>query len=241
MELPEYKVPSFTRALKSMCARGWSYVVKAGTVILLCNTAVQIMQTFTLRLDTVEEGAANTSILATVASPVAFLIAPVIGFAAWQLAAAVITGFIAKENVVGTLAVCFGISNLINVEELVMNDGAAQGVASAFGLSAVGALAYLMFNLFSPPCFAAIGAMNSEIKNKKWLFAGIGLQLSVGYVLSFLVYFFGTLFTKGALVTDGGYDALWMPIVGWIVTLSIVSIFALLIYRANRGQKKTVG
>ena len=237
MEMPEYKVPSFWRACKSMCSRGWSYIVKAGTIILLCNTAVQIMQTFTWQFSAVEEGAESSSILASIATPRAFVIAPVIGAVAWQLAAASVTGFIAKENVVGTLAVCFGISNLINVEELVMNEGAAEGVAAAFGLSAAGALAYLMFNLFTPPCFAAIGAMNSEIKSKKWLFGGIGLQLSVGYVLGFLVYFFGTLITEGTLVCENGYDALWMPIVGWVITAVIVAIFTFLVIRANRQHK----
>jgi ferrous iron transport protein B len=196
------------------------------------------MQTFTWRFAAVEEGAESTSILASIATPIAFVIAPVIGAVAWQLAAAAITGFIAKENVVGTLAVCFGISNLINVDELVMNEGAAEGVAAAFGLSAAGALAYLMFNLFTPPCFAAIGAMNSEIKSKKWLFGGIGLQLSVGYVLGFLVYFFGTLITEGTLVCENGYESLWMPIVGWGITLAIVAVFAALIYNANKGEKK---
>ncbi len=232
MELPEYKLPSLWRAFKSMCQRGWSYIVKAGTIILLCNTAVQIMQTFTWSFKVVEEGAENTSILASIAMPFAYVIAPVIGVVAWQLAAAAVTGFIAKENVVGTLAVCFGISNLINVDELVMNEGSAEGVVAAFGISTAAALAYLMFNLFTPPCFAAIGAMNSEIKSKKWLFAGIGLQLAVGYVLSFLVFFFGTLFTGAS------YGSIWMPIVGWVVTALIVALLVFLVIRADRKMKK---
>ena len=232
MELPEYKLPSVWRAFKSMCQRGWSYIVKAGTIILLCNTLVQIMQTFTWSFQVVEEGAENTSILATIATPFAFVIAPVIGVVAWELAAAAVTGFIAKENVVGTLAVCFGISNLINVDELVMNEGSAEGVVAAFGISTVAALAYLMFNLFTPPCFAAIGAMNSEIKSKKWLWAGIGLQMAVGYVLGFLVHFFGTLFT------GAGYESIWMPIVGWAITAVIVAIVVLMILRTNRNLKK---
>ncbi|MBQ8215584.1 MAG: ferrous iron transporter B [Clostridia bacterium] len=232
MELPEYKLPSLWRAFKSMCQRGWSYIVKAGTIILLCNTAVQIMQTFTWSFKVVEEGAENTSILASIAMPFAYVIAPVIGVVAWQLAAAAVTGFIAKENVVGTLAVCFGISNLINVDELVMNEGSAEGVVAAFGISTAAALAYLMFNLFTPPCFAAIGAMNSEIKSKKWLFAGIGLQLAVGYVLAFLVFFFGTLFTGAS------YGSIWMPIVGWVVTALIVALLVFLVIRADRKMKK---
>ena len=118
MELPEYKIPSVKRAFFSMCARGWAYVVKAGTIILVCNTAVQIMQSFTPALTLVEEGMADTSILAAIARPFAVLLVPIVGVAAWQLAAAAITGFIAKENVVGTLAVCYGVTHFIDTEEL---------------------------------------------------------------------------------------------------------------------------
>ena len=142
----------------------------------------------------------STSILATVAQPVAWVLVPVVGFHAWQLAAAAVTGFIAKENVVGTLAVCYGISNLINTEELAIAEGASGGeIAAVMGLTKAAALAYLMFNLFTPPCFAAIGAMNAELKNKKWLWGGIGLQLGTGYTVAFLVYQIGTLIETGSL------------------------------------------
>ena len=198
IELPEYKAPSLLRAFKSMCSRGWSYVVKAATVILLCNTVVQIMQSFTLSLKVAE--AADSSILASVAGPFAYLLVPVVGVVSWQLAAAAITGFIAKENVVGTLAVCFvGLENLIDTEELALMEGAGAEVANVFAITKVAALAYLMFNLFSPPCFAAIGAMNSEMKSAKWLWAGIGLQLGTGFTIGYLVYQIGTLITTGTL------------------------------------------
>ena len=199
IELPEYKLPSLKRAFLDMCSRGWSYVVKAGTVILLCNAAVFVMQSFDWTLSLVGEDAAHTSILATVAKPVAAVLVPVIGIKAWQMAAAAVTGFIAKENVVGTLAVCYGISNLINTEALELAEGAGTEVAAIFGITKAAALAYLMFNLFSPPCFAAIGAMNAEIKQKKWLFGGIALQLGVGYTVGFWVYQIGTLLTTGTL------------------------------------------
>ena len=118
----------------------------------------------------------------------------------WQLAAAAITGFIAKENVVGTLAVCFvGLDNLIDTEELALMEGAGAEVAGIIAITKVAALAYLMFNLFTPPCFAAIGAMNAEMKSAKWLWGGIGLQLAVGYTVAYLVYTIGTLITGGAL------------------------------------------
>ena len=191
IELPEYKVPSLWRAFKSMCGRGWSYIVKAATIILLCNTAVQVMQSFTWSFKVAEN--ANDSILASIAGPFAYVLVPVVGIVSWQFAAASVTGFIAKENVVGTLAVCFGISNLINTEELAMVEGKGSEVAIAFGITKVAALAYLMFNLYTPPCFAAIGAMNSEMKSAKWLWGGIGFQLGTGFTVSYLVYTVGTL------------------------------------------------
>ena len=233
MELPEYKAPSVVKAGKSMCQRGWAYIVKAGTIILVCNFVVHVMQNFNWKFEAIEEGMESTSILATVASPFAYIIAPVIGVVAWQLAAAAVTGFIAKENVVGTLAVCFGIANLFDLDELAMVEGAENVVAATFGISGVAALSFLMFNLFTPPCFAAIGAMNAEIKSKKWLFAGIGLQLAVGYNVAFLVYFFGSIFTPGASLGEP-----WMPILGWIVFLATAGVLTYLIIRNNKKFKE---
>ena len=198
MELPEYKLPSLKRAVTSMLARGKSYIVKAGTVILVCNTVVQIMQSFNWRFQLIEEGMEQTSILATIASPISVLLIPVCGIAAWQLAAAAITGFIAKENVVGTIAVCYAITNFIDTEELALI-GSGNEVAMTMGLTKVAALAYLMFNLFTPPCFAALGAMNSEMQNAKWFWGGVALQFATGYTIAFLVYQIGTLITTGAV------------------------------------------
>ncbi len=230
MELPEYKIPHLGKASISMLQRGWSYIVKAGTIILVCNFAVQLMQTFGWNLQPVEQ--ASDSILATVATPFAFLFAPLVGAVVWQLAAAAITGFIAKENVVGTLAVCFvGLENLIDTEALEMTGSGAE-VAAIFAMTRVAALAYLMFNLFSPPCFAAIGAMNAEMKSKKWLFAGIGLQFAVGYCLGFLVFFFGTLFVGGDL------GPLWMPILGWSLVALFAAVLIGLIIKREKELKK---
>ena len=229
MELPEYKAPSFKRAVMEMCARGWSYIVKAGTVILLCNAVVFVMQSFNFQLQMVEEGAEATSILATIAGPIAAVLVPVVGIKAWQLAAAAVTGFIAKENVVGTLAVCYGISNLIDTEALEMAEGASAEVAAVFGITKAAALAYLMFNLFTPPCFAAIGAMNAEIKQKKWLLGGLGLQLGVGYTLGFLVYQIGTYVTTGNL--GAGFKG------GLIAVLVFLSILAVLCIRGEMNAR----
>ena len=210
IELPEYRLPSLKRAAVTMVSRGWSYVVKAGTVILLCNTAVYLMQSFNWQLQPVEE--AKDSILAALAQPVAVLLIP-IGAGLWQMAAAAVTGMIAKENVVGTLAVCFGISNLIDTEGLEMVEGAGSEVAAVFGITKAAALAYLMFNLFTPPCFAALGAMNAEIRDRKWFWGGIALQLATGYSVAYVVYTIGTLLTEpaqlnvAAAVAGGGFLA----------------------------------
>jgi len=228
IELPEYKLPSLKRAFISMCSRGWAYIVKAGTIILLCNFVVHVMQTFNWSFQAVEEGMENTSILATIAGPFAWLLVPVVGFHAWQLAAAAITGFIAKENVVGTLAVCYGISNLINVEELAIVEGASGSeIAAVFGLTKAAALAFLMFNLFTPPCFAAIGAMNAELRDRKWLWGGIGLQMGTGYTVGFLVYQIGTLITTGSL--GAGFPA----------GLAIVAVFVgVLVWLCRAADKR---
>ena len=228
MELPEYKLPSLKRALISMCSRGKAYIIKAGTIILVCNAVVQIMQTFNWQLQVVEEGMENTSILATIASPVAVLLVPVVGIAAWQLAAAAITGFIAKENVVGTLAVCYAVTNFIDTEELALIGGANE-VAVAMGLTKAAALAYLMFNLYTPPCFAALGAMNSEMQSKKWLWGGIALQMGTGYTIGFLVYQIGTLITIGKL------GAGFVP--GLIVVAVMAGIVVFLIHKTNKSLK----
>ena len=229
MELPEYKLPSLKRATLSMLSRGWSYIVKAGTVILLCNTVVYLMQSFDWSLQLVEDGMAHTSILASIAGPIAVVLVPVIGITAWQLAAASVTGFIAKENVVGTLAVCYGISNLIDTDALEMVEGAGAEVAAVFGITKAAALAYLMFNLFTPPCFAAIGAMNAEITDKKWLFGGLGLQLGTGYSAGYLVYTVGTLITAPATLNIGA------AIGGGCFVLAFVLI---LTYLCVKGGKK---
>ena len=228
MELPEYKMPSFMGAFKSMLARGWSYIVKAATIILLCNMAVQIMQTFTWSFSVAEN--ADASILASIAGPFAYVLFPIVGVLSWQLAAAVVTGFIAKENVVGTLAVCFvGLENLIDTDELAMMEGAGAEIAGIIAISKVAALAYLMFNLFTPPCFAAIGSMNAEMKSKKWLFGGIGLQFGIGYTVSYLVYTFGTLIVAPETLN----------IVGVIAGLVVVLVFAFAIALLSSKNGKT--
>jgi len=240
MELPEYKAPSIVRATMSMLSRAKAYIIKAATIILVCNALVQIMQAFNWQFELVEEGMEDTSILASIATPFSVLLIP-LGFGVWQLAAAAVTGFIAKENVVGTLAVVYGITNFIDADALELVGGASE-VASTFGLTSAAALAYLMFNLYTPPCFAAIGAMNSELGSKKWLFGGIGLQLGTGYAVAFLVYQLGT------LATEGHFGTGFVP--GLIAVAAMIAILVCIVIRANNkladeyslhGRNKKVG
>ncbi len=230
IEMPAYKVPSLRGAFQSMCSRGWAYIVKATTIILLCNTAVQVMQTFDLRLGVAET--ADASILAAVARPFAYILVPIIGVLSWQFAAAAVTGFIAKENVVGTLAVCFvGLENLIDTEELALLEGAGAEAAGILAITRVAALAYLMFNLYTPPCFAAIGAMNAEMKNSKWLWGGVALQLGVGYTVGYLVYTIGTLLTAPATLNIGAAAG------GLLAVLIFAAVVCILINNTNKKMK----
>lgn len=224
MELPEYRIPSIKRATVSMLSRAKGFIIKATTIILVCNTVVHIMQTFTWKLEVAQN--VNDSILASVANPFAILFIP-LGFGIWQFAAASITGFIAKENVVGTLAVTFGISNLIDVDALELASNASSGsVESAFAIGSVAALSYLVFNLFTPPCFAAMGAIRAEVNSTKWTVGAIAYQLATGYTLAFTVYQVGTLVTTGS-VGSGFVPGLIAVVlmVGFIVRLMYVGSY----------------
>jgi ferrous iron transport protein B len=229
IELPEYKIPSLWGAFKTMMSRGWAYIVKAATIIMLCNLAVHLMQTFTWSFTVAES--ADQSILASIASPFAYLLVPIVGVLSWQLAAAAVTGLIAKENVVGTLAVCFvGLENLIDVEEFALLEGAGAEVAGIIAITKIAALAYLMFNLYTPPCFAAIGSMNSEMKSAKWLWGGIALQLGVGYTVAYFVYTIGTIITGATLNVAAAVG-------GFMAVLVMVAIVAGLILNTNKKLK----
>ncbi|MDO5025386.1 MAG: ferrous iron transport protein B [Trueperella sp.] len=231
MELPRYRLPSLRHAGVVMLQRAKAFIVKAATIILVSNLAIQVMQTFTWRLQPVPAGMEDSSILATIASPLAVLLIP-LGFGTWQLAAAAITGFIAKENVVGTLAVVYGLTRFIDAESFEMVGGASE-IATTMGLTSVTALAYLFFNLYTPPCFAAIGAMNTEMRNKGWLFSAIGLQLAVGYTVAFLVNQVGTLLTAGHLAAG------FVP--GLIAIFAMAASIVAISYRIRSGFAKQRG
>ncbi len=219
IELPQYKAPDVVLAIKSSFSRGLDYIVKAGTIILICNFVVYLMQTFNWSFEVVD---ASQSILHDLSTPFAYVIAPIVGVCVWQLAAATVTGFIAKENVVGTLAVCFSITNFIDANEFVLINGAIE-VASVFGITRVAGLAFLTLNLFSPPCFAAIGAMRSEIDNRKWFWSGILLQLGVGYTISYIIGLFGS------------YTSTWMPIVGGCIVLAFIIVILAVLIKSRKS------
>ena len=228
MELPEYRIPSLKRATISMFDRAKAFIVKAATIILISNVVVQIMQTFNWQFELVGESAQNTSILASIASPFAFLLIP-LGFGVWQLAAAAVTGFIAKENVVATLAVVYGLTNFINTEEFLLIEGASS-VASVMGLTSAGALAYLAFNLFTPPCFAAIGAMNAEMESRRWVIGAVSFQLAMGYVVAFIIY------QGGTLIESGSVGSGFLP--GLIGVGGIVSYIAYLMKKGSQDDSE---
>jgi len=228
MELPEYRFPSIKRAIISTFDQGKAFILKAGTIILVSNALVQIMQTFNWQFNIVAEGAENTSILASIVTPIAFILIP-LGFGTWQLAAAAVTGFIAKENVVATLAVVYSITNFIDTEELALV-GNATSVAEVMELTSAAALAYLAFNLFTPPCFAAIGAMNAEMESKKWVVGAIGFQLAMGYVVAFIIYHVGTFIEIGSLGTG------FLP--GAIGVIAIATYIGYLIKKRIRMDKQ---
>jgi ferrous iron transport protein B len=212
MELPEYRIPSVKRAFIKMVDTGKEFIIRAGTIIVLCNTIIFTMASFDFKLNLVEE-AVNNSILAHLATPFAFLLIP-LGFGVWQLAAAAITGFIAKEEVVGTLAVVYAMGAAIN-DEFALTD--AVLLRETMGISAVAALAFMYFNLFTPPCFAAIGAMKTELKSRKWFAYGIMLQIGVGYFIAMVVYQVGSIIAYGKV--GEGFTVSIIILIGFITLL----------------------
>jgi len=221
MELPEYKMPSIKHAIIQMLDKAKGFIYKATTIILVMNTLVWFMQAFNWKLQATD--IQSESILASVGSVIAPLLIP-LGFVGWQLAAASITGFIAKENVVATFAVLFAMAS----EEALHVPGGA--LSQMF--TPVTAYAFLAFNLFTPPCFAAIGAMNAEMDSKKWFFRGLAFQLSVGYILALLITHIGTLVIYGETA------------VGFIPAIFVLLAYAigvtLLIRKANISKVNLV-
>jgi len=216
MEIPEYKLPSLKYAFAQVIDKSKGFIRKATTIILVCNTLVWFTQAYGWNLQPVEDQ--SLSILASIGKVIAPILIP-LGFVGWQMAAASVTGFLAKENVVATFAVLLAAGS----EEALYIPG---GELTQFFTPVTG-LAFLMFNLFTPPCFAAIGAMSSELGSKKWLFRALAFQFSVGYTLAMLVSQIGSLIVYGK------------PTTGFIpaIIVSIVVVLYLVLTIKKRGSQ----
>ena len=188
MELPAYHVPKAVNILRGTWERGWSFIKRAGTVILVSSVVLWFLQGYGIvdgALQAVEDN--NTSMLATIGSAIAFLFAP-IGFGTWKPAVAVFTGLIAKENVVGTFGVLYGFAE-------VAEDGAEIWGNIAGDFTGITAYSFMIFNLLCAPCFAAMGAIKREMNSPKWTLGAIGYMCGFAYVISLMVYQFGGLIT----------------------------------------------
>ena len=192
MELPAYHWPTVSNVLRSMWERGWSFIKKAGTIILMSTIVLWFLMNFGWvdgSLGMLEAEQLNDSILASIGSVIAPLFAP-LGWGDWKMAVAAVSGLIAKENVVGTFGILFGFGE-------VAEDGAEIWGQLAGSLSTVAAYSFLVFNLLCAPCFAAMGAIKREMNNTKWFFTAIGYQTLLAYVVSLCIYQIGNLFIGG--------------------------------------------
>jgi ferrous iron transport protein B len=196
VELPNYQRPSLKQAFQAMMNQAFDFIKKAGTIIVLMNGMVWLLTNFNFSLELVSHP--NDSMLRVLSEPIAWLLTP-IGIGVWGFAAATLLGFIAKEEVVGALAVIFALS--VGDDFGIQNIEATQEVLMAGGLTIVSAYAFMAFNLFTPPCFAAIGAMNTELKSKKWTLLAVFYQLWIGYLVAMIIYQIGTLIVTGTLGT----------------------------------------
>lgn len=220
MELPAYHMPTVGNVLRSMWERGWSFIKKAGTIILLSAILLWFLQSFGFEdgFGMVED--LNHSILASIGGAIAWIFAP-LGWGDWKATVAAITGLIAKENVVATFGILFGFAE-------VAEDGVEIWGTLASSYTALAAYSFLVFNLLCAPCFAAIGAIKREMNNAKWTWFAIGYQCVFAYAVSLCIYQFGNLFT------GGGFG------IGTAAALVIFAALLYLLFRPN-PQTKTIG
>ena len=212
MELPAYHMPTVGNVLRSMWERGWSFIKKAGTIILLSTIVLWFLQGFGWvdgSFTMLEAEQLDNSILAAIGGVIAPIFAP-LGWGNWKMAVAAVTGLIAKENVVATFGVLFGFAE-------VAEDGAEIWGTLATTMTAVAAYSFLVFNLLCAPCFAAMGAIKREMNNTKWFWFAIGYQTLLAYVVSLCVYQIGTLVTTGAFGV--GTVVAFLFVIGFIYLL----------------------
>jgi ferrous iron transport protein B len=187
MELPAYHWPTVINILRSMWERGWSFIKKAGTIILLATIVVWFASNFGWGGDGFGMVDMDKSVLAVLGGLIAPLFAP-LGWGNWQAAVAALTGLIAKENVVGTFGILYGFGELAK-------EGAEIWSELAAHFTMLAAYSFLVFNLLCAPCFAAMGAIKREMNNMKWFWAAIGYQCGLAYIVSLCIYQFGMLFS----------------------------------------------
>ena len=220
MELPAYHLPTVGSILRSMWERGYSFIKKAGTIILCSTIVLWFLQGFGWvdgQFTMLEAEQLDSSILAAIGNVIAPIFAP-LGWGDWKMAVAAVTGLIAKENVVGTFGILFGFAE-------VAEDGAEFWGQLAASMSAVAAYSFLVFNLLCAPCFAAMGAIKREMNSWKWFFIAIGYQCGLAYVVSLCIYQIGT------FLTGGGFG------IGLIVAILLVIGFIYLLVRPYKESK----
>ncbi|MCM1144413.1 MAG: ferrous iron transport protein B [Blautia sp.] len=221
MELPAYHLPTVGSVLRSMWERGWSFIKKAGTIILLSTIVLWFLMSFGWAdgsFGMLEAEALDNSILARVGSVIAPIFAP-LGWGDWKMAVAAVTGLIAKENVVGTFGVLFGFAE-------VAEDGAEIWGELAGSMTALAAYSFLVFNLLCAPCFAAMGAIKREMNNAKWFWFAIGYQCGLAYLVSLCIYQIGNIFVSGSFG------------IGTAIAILVVIGFAYMLFRPYTESKE---
>lgn len=225
MELPAYHMPTVGNVLRSTWERGWSFIKKAGTIILLSTIVLWFMMSFGWvdgSFSMLEAEELDHSVLAAVGNAIAWIFAPLgwtQGGEGWKMAVAAITGLIAKENVVATFGILYGFAE-------VAEDGAEVWGNLATVMTPVAAYGFLVFNLLCAPCFAAMGAIKREMNNTKWFLFAIGYQCGLAYVVAMMIYQFGT------FLSGGGFG------LGTIVAVILLAIMLYLLFRPMKNTKK---
>ena len=222
MELPAYHLPTVGSVLRSMWERGWSFIKKAGTIILLSTIVLWFLQGYGWGPDGFGAVELENSILASIGNAIAWIFTPLgwtQGGQGWKMAVAAVTGLIAKENVVATFGVLFGFAE-------VAEDGAEIWGDLAACMTTVSAYSFLVFNLLCAPCFAAMGAIKREMNNTRWFFIAIGYQCGLAYLVSLCIYQIGTWITTGAFG------------IGTVVALVIIALFIWLLVRPYKQDGK---
>lgn len=226
MELPAYHMPTPINILRSMWERGWSFIKKAGTVILLSAMVLWFMQGFGFEggsFGMVEDS--SNSLLSYVGKPLAYLFIP-LGFGFWQAAVAVITGLIAKENIVATFGVLYGLTEVSESGNEVWANLQGAFVQNG-GILLLAAVSFLVFNLLCAPCFAAVGAIRREMNSAKWTWFAVGYQTIFAYCVSLIIYQFGMLFMGS------------VNIFGIILASIVLAAMLFLIFRPERKKKRS--